>query len=213
MRVYSVFVALAFAACSNVTADPKATGPQTTEVRKVDAFHGLSLTSVLDVDVTIGPATKLEVRGPKDWVARLVTKVENGVLVAKIPGTSNDQPEIKLVITTPDLTSIDISGVVALRAAKLATKNLDVTVSGVGTVDLAGRADTLRVTSSGVGEIRAKDLVASSVSASLSGAGSVAVQAKKEVEATLSGAGDLTIYGNPASVKKQLSGVGEIRMR
>jgi hypothetical protein len=203
-----LLIALILAACSSADA-----GPSVTETRKLDAFTGLDVSTVLDVEVTIGATTKVEVRGPQEWVARLSTKVEKGVLVASMPGKWNNVPTLKLVVTTPSLRSIDLSGVVSLTASKLSGKSLDVDVSGVGSVVLSGAVEALRVESSGASNLDAQKLVTSTTAIELSGAGEATVHATKQLDVSLSGAGSVTAYGKPATIHKSISGVGALELR
>ena len=211
MRMLTIGLSLALAACSLAHATPSA--PLSTEARKVEAFHGLNLTAVVGVEVGIGTTPTLEVIAPAEWIPRLQTKVVNGILVVSMPGSWKNVPEIKLAITMPDLTSIDISGVASVHATKLATKALDVTISGTGSVDLAGTVDKLRVSSAGTGSIEAKDLRAATVSVDLGGTGEAVVTATKRIDATISGTGAITVYGKPATVNKSVSGVGDVELR
>ncbi len=201
-------------ACLVLTAYTSAfAGPDLGEVRKTGSFHGVTLTCVLEVDVSIGPATKVELRGPQEWLARVETKVVNGALVASMPGRWNNVPRIKLLITTPELTSIDISGVAGLHAGKLAGKTLDVHLSGVGSVALAGTVEQLRVDASGTAELLAKQLVTRSTVIDVSGTGEATVHATKQIAASISGTGSIIVYGKPASVQKSISGAGEFELR
>jgi hypothetical protein len=211
MRMLTISLALAVSACSTAEATPSA--PPSTEARKVEAFHGLNLTAVVGVEVAIGTTPKLEVIAPAEWIPRLQTKVINGILVVSMPGSWKNVPEIKVAITMPDLTSIDISGVASVHAARLATKALDVMISGTGSVDLAGTVETLKVSSAGTGSIAAKELKAATVSMELGGTGEAVVTATKRIDATISGTGAITVYGKPATVNKSITGVGDVELR
>ena len=181
-------ICLALAACTSATAAP----PTKTDVRTVGTFHGLDIATVIDVDVTIGPTTRVELKGPSDWTAKISTNVTDGVLRIALPNDANHVPKLSAVITVPDLTSVAVSGVAGVHVAKLAAKMFDVTISGVGSVDLAGTADTLHVVVSGTGQLAAKDLGTSTTTLDVSGVGSV------------------TILGKPAAIHKHVSGVAEI---
>lgn len=206
MRI--LFLYLALAACSTATA-----APSVTESRKLDAFTGLDVSAVLDVKVTIGSPAKVEVKGPQDWLARLSTKVEKGVLVVAMPGKFNNIPKLEMVITMPALTSIDLSGVVSLTAGRLAGKLLDVDISGVGSVVLVGAVEALHLEASGAASIDAQKLMTSVSAVELSGAGDATVTATKQLDVSLSGAGSITAYGKPATIHKSISGVGSLELR
>lgn len=206
MRI--LLVCLLLAACSTANA-----GPSVTEARKLDAFTGLEISTVIDVKVAIGSPAKVEVKGPQEWLARLSTKVEKGILVASMSGRFENVPKIEMVITMPALTSIDLSGVVSLVATKLAGKSLDVEVSGVGSVVLSGAVDRLELEASGAATVDAQKLLTSSAKVEMSGAGEAVVHATKQLDVDLSGAGSVTAYGRPTTIHKSISGVGSLSLR
>ncbi|MEO8548802.1 MAG: head GIN domain-containing protein [Kofleriaceae bacterium] len=203
----TLLISLSILAGSPAHADPDAT-----DVRSVAAFHGLRVTAVIDVDVTIGATTRVELRGPKDWLAKLETRVEDGSLVLAMPGHYNHVPKLHATITTPGLDAIVLSGVGDIQATKLAEKALDVKVSGVGTVTLTGAAGALELGVSGVGDVHAKELTSRSAHVHLSGNGNAQIRATEEVDASVSGIGNIVVVGKPATVRKHVSGMGHVRV-
>ena len=88
-----------------------------------------------------------------------------------------------------------------------------VEVSGAGGVEATGRADSVEIVVSGAGDVRLQKLTAQEASVEVSGAGSVHVAAAHSLTASVSGVGDVVYSGNPERVKKDVSGVGEVRPR
>jgi hypothetical protein len=187
-------------------------GPDTSELRGVSAFHALDIRTVIDVDVAIGSPGKVELRGPKEWLAKLETRVDDGTLTITMTGNQNNMPKLHAVITMPTLDGIHVSGVSRMHVATLAEKVLEVGVSGAATIDLGGRADTLVVNLSGAGEIQARELATHDATVGVSGAGNATVRATQDVDVSVSGAGTVTVIGKPANVKKHVSGVGTVRV-
>ena len=196
---------IAFTACSSATA-----APDTGAIRDVGSFHGIDVATVLEVEVTVGPAARVELHGPKEWVDKITTKVERDVLRIALPNDANHVPKLSAVITLPELTSLSVSGVASIHATKIAAKAFDVAISGTGSMDLSGTADTLHVSVTGTGQLNAKDLTTRMTALDVAGAGEATIRATKQVDATVSGAGDITILGNPATVNKHVSGVASI---
>ncbi len=196
---------LALAACHAATA-----APGTGAVRDVGSFHGIDVATVLAVEVTVGPAAHVELHGPKEWVDKITTQVDHDVLRIALPNDANHVPKLSAVITVPDLTSLSVSGVASIHATKIAAKAFDVSISGTGSMELSGTADTLHVNVSGTGQLDAKDLTTRLTALDVAGAGEATIRATKQVDANVSGAGDITILGNPATVNKHVSGVASI---
>ncbi|MEO6772357.1 MAG: head GIN domain-containing protein [Kofleriaceae bacterium] len=206
----AIVLAVTACACSVVHAGPDPS--ETSELRGVAAFHALEIRAAIDVDVTIGTPGALELRGPPEWLAKLDTRVDNGTLTIAMRGSQDHAPRLRAVITMPTLDGIHVSGVSHLHVAALAEKVLEVGVSGVATIDLRGRADTLVVALSGTGEIRARDLATHDATVGVSGSGNATVRATGDVDVTVSGVGTVTVAGKPSHVTKHVSGVGHVRV-
>jgi hypothetical protein len=133
------------------------------------------------------------------------------VLTIDMPGSWNHVPHLHAVITVPTLDAVFVSGVSKMHVATLAEKVLEIGVSGVATIDLAGRADTLVVKLSGAGEIKARDLATHDATVGVSGSGKATVRATEDLDVSVSGVGNVTVVGKPANVKKHVSGIGHVK--
>lgn len=204
-----ICLAVMASACAVVEAGPDRS--DASELRGVSAFHALDIKAAIDVDVAIGSPGKVELRGPREWLAKLETRVDDGTLTIAMPGNQHDVPHLRAVITMPTLDGVHVSGVSHMRVATLAEKVLEVGVSGVATIDLAGRADTLVVKLSGTGEVQAKGLATHDATVGVSGSGNATVRATQDVDVSVSGVGNVTVVGRPANVKKHISGIGHVR--
>lgn len=204
-------LAVAAAACASAHAGPAAS-PLTSEVRATGEFHGLSISTAISVEVAIGKTTRVEVQALKDWLPKLATTVKDGVLVISTPENAKKLPKMKAFITTPDFDSLAISGAVVLTATKVTGDRFNLTVSGVGTIDLAGTVDALRLDASGTIELRAKDLIAETAAVDISGTGDAAIHVTKQLDASISGVANLAVYGKP-TVRKRVTGVGSIAVK
>ncbi|HET9987995.1 MAG TPA: head GIN domain-containing protein [Kofleriaceae bacterium] len=205
----TLLICFAVTACTNVHADPDRS--DASDTRGVAAFHALEIHAAIDVDVTIGSPGKVELRGPAEWIAKLETRVDNGTLTIAMPHEGN-HPRLRAVIMVPTLDGIHVSGVSHMHVATLAEKVLEVGVSGVATIDLSGRADTLVVKLSGTGEVRARDLATHDATVGVSGSGNATIRATQDVDVSVSGVGNVTLVGKPANVKKHVSGVGHVHV-
>jgi len=199
---------------SSAAHDAHADPPTVSQTRGVPDFRGVDLSGVIDVYVTVGPQASVVVSGEPDALDKVTTQVKDGVLVV---GTKRDLPRhthhLKATVTVPDVASLSLSGVGDLKVTGVANDSLTLRLSGVGGVKVAGSTGTLRVEASGTGDVSAKDLTARTSTVVASGVGDTHVTASQSVDATLSGVGDISIYGHPSQVRKSRSGVGAIRLR
>jgi hypothetical protein len=211
MRLFVISLVVALIGTSVVAADPKKSA-SVTEARSTGAFTGLAIRSVMDVELAIGKTTTVELRGPAEWLARVTTTVKDDVLVVDMPGKWRKIPELKMVITTPSLSSLSISGVGNVVATGLDGKAFAVDVSGTGQIELSGAVDKARIDLSGAVELDAKNLVTKISTVDISGTGEVSVHATKQLDVSISGVGNVTVHGKPAKVNKSITGMGNIEL-
>ncbi len=184
----------------------------TSEVRPVGAFRALSVETAADVELTIGPTTRVEVSAPKEWLGTLETRVQDGVLHIATPGASGHLPAIKVTITTPTLDAIAVDGASHVHAMKLAAKDFAIEVGGAATLDLSGTTSDLAVAVSGDAQLKIKDLVAQTAAVQVSGVASGSLHATRSLAAAVSGSASLVVYGKPA-ITRAITGIGTIESR
>ena len=76
-------------------------------------------------------------------------------------------------------------------------------ISGSGDVNLKGSAQWATLTVNGSGDISADKLTATNVVATVSGSGDISCYASKQLDAKVSGSGDIEYKGNPSILNKQ----------
>lgn len=182
------------------------------EPRSVPAFNGVDLAGVLDVEVILGKSASVEISGEADLLDRVFTKVKDGVLVISTKPKLPNNTHLRAVVTAPDLASLTLSGVGDLRVSGIANDRFAVSLTGVGSVKAAGATGNLHVMASGTGDVSAKQLAAKSSTVVATGVGDTTLQATESLDATLTGVGDINVYGHPQQIKKSRSGIGDIRM-
>jgi hypothetical protein len=182
------------------------------EVRQVGTFTGLSIETAAEVEVTIGPVSRVEVSAPSDWLPKLETRVERGVLHLATPGAHRHMPTFKVTITTPSLDAIAIAGAGEVHASKLHAKRLAIEVTGAGELDLAGSTEELTLAIAGEAELHTKDLVADTATIQVSGACDATLHVTRSLSAAIAGTASVVVYGKPA-ITRSISGVGTIELR
>ena len=111
-------------------------------------------------------------------------------------------------LTTEDL-KIDLSGA-GLIEIDIEVQMLDLDLSGAGKVKLSGNAGEQFLNLRGAGSLDAYALKSHECSVNLSGVGAAKVYVKNRLDATVSGIGGIKYRGNPASIQKNVSGLGKI---
>lgn len=185
-------------------------GKEATETRDVAKFNKIEMQGAYDVDVKLGSKQSVSIKGDDNLLKLVETKVADGTLVLSTKENVHPTHHLKVTITAPNLQSFALKGAGDVNIQGVHEDNFSVDLRGAGDLTAAGEAKKLDVTLKGAGDVKLYDLHAENASVDLSGAGDVNVYASKYLKAKVSGVGDLSYKGHPATVEKDKSGVGDI---
>jgi hypothetical protein len=160
----------------------------------------------------IGEAPSVTVTTDDNLIAHVETRVDNGKLKIEPHGWINPRTGLTIDVTVPDLVAAGISGTGDLNIADVVGEELDLSISGAGSLTASGCVHQLSTSISGAGDADLKNLYAEKASVKISGAGDACVYASESIEARISGAGDVVCYGNPAHIDQKISGVGGLEI-
>lgn len=208
-----IFVA-AFTALS-LAATAAAAAP---DERRIDArnFTGVALEGEMNVVIEQGTETQVIARGSKAALADLDPVVEKGVLRLKEKkGFVRERLSAKNDIATvtirmPNLTSFSLAGAGDVTLKQLKTNSLDLKIAGSGDISATGSCKSLSIRLAGAGDIDAKGFKCETVAVKIAGAGDVSTHASQDFSATIMGAGDISVYGNPKNRTRKVFGAGDI---
>ncbi|MGO8701066.1 MAG: head GIN domain-containing protein [Limisphaerales bacterium] len=181
-----------------------------TEARNVGSFTKINLSGSPDIAVTIGPELSVAVTTDDNILPVINTTVDGATLNVYSKQSYHSTQEVKVEITMPALDGVSVSGSGDIQVAGLKAGELEARVTGSGNVTLKGSAERLRAEVTGSGDVHAGDLSAKRARVNVTGSGDVTVRASAELEATVTGSGDVNYYGNPPQVNKHVTGSGEI---
>lgn len=180
------------------------------ESRKVTEFRKIEAGGAFSIYVKVGQAPSLRISAEENLLRYIRTTVKGNTLVIDTKRNISPRKEIRIEITTPSLTDLEVSGANNVEVEDISGAEFNVELSGAGNVDLKGEVEKLRIELSGAGNIDSRYLKASEVRISVSGAASADVYATKYLDASVSGVGSIDYYGNPEKTKTDVSGVGSI---
>ncbi len=191
-----------------------------TETLDLTSFERIDVSGVYDLNVSVGPEFSVELSGSEYEMDRVEVSVKDGVLsLDRRKGKRGDKKRsrkkhngVDATITLPILRGLNVSGVVDGEVQNVNTDEFDVTISGVGDVDIEGECGVLKANLSGVGDLDAEQLECNKVIVKVSGVGDAEVYARDEVDARVSGMGDIDVYGSPEKVSKKSSMFADINI-
>lgn len=109
-----------------------------------------------------------------------------------------------------NICEIKISGAGDMKASDLICRDIQVSISGAGDLDLKGKAKTGAYKVSGSGDLDAYDFIVEELECRVSGSGDIHAHATEKLYARASGAGDIKYKGDPRNDTRS-SGGGEIK--
>jgi hypothetical protein len=188
-------------------------GVAKTESRAVASFSKIDLSGSPEVEVAIGPAASVAVTADDNVLPVIETTVGGDTLRIGSKQSYNTSLGVKVKITVPALDGVSVSGSGNIHATGLKAGDMDAGVTGSGDVTLSGAVDQLRAHITGSGELRAGELGAKNVRVTVTGSGDATVRASEQLDASVTGSGDVHYSGNPPKVRKNVTGSGGIAPR
>lgn len=185
-------------------------GKVVTDERNIADFTELELGGAYSVDVKVGGKPSLVISGEENIIKYIKTYVEGDRLIVDTRKNISPRKEIRIKITVPKLDALDASGACDVYAENIKSERFSIDLSGAGSIELNGSTDKCNIDISGAASLDAKNLKSRSLKVSISGASSADVYASEYIDASVSGVGSITYYGNPKDVRKDVSGVGSI---
>jgi hypothetical protein len=117
---------------------------------------------------------------------------------------------IKVSVSSASLNAVKLSGAADLVAHAVSGPSFAVQTTGAASIVLDGTVDHLLGDLTGASELKAKSLQAKVVEISTTGAADAWVTASEKLRVAITGAGDVTYSGNPATIEKKITGAGTI---
>lgn len=182
------------------------------DTRSVTAFSKIDAGGFYELDWQPGPPS-LTVTTDENLLPHITTSVSGDQLKIELDGAMAPSDGIKVVVTSPELTTVELSGAVEFVAKPLAGAKFSLDTSGAVKVTLAGKVARLLANLTGASKLVAADLQTEDVELSVTGAGKADVTATNSLKAAITGAGKVVYGGSPKSVEKKITGAGKIEPR
>lgn len=171
------------------------------EVRKVDAFSSVEVTSVATIYFTQSDTYSFKIEGKEKYVKRTETTVKNGCLYIgfKDKGEKsmrNKKDGVTIYLSAPDLKEVNLIGVGSFNCKE--RLNLD----------------EVEFLLKGVGEVNVSDLICDKLGVGLYGVGSADIHVVCDyLSARMSGIGEVTLSGTARSADISKGGIGSVNTK
>lgn len=196
--------------------------PYKDEIRTCAPFHAIEVSGNVELVLVKDSTSKVLVSSPEDFITKVHTKVENGVLKIYSEGFLLNR-NIKVTVSNDSLKSISAKGAcqitsdyqltspefnLELVGASETDLNLNVsgmvnlTTKGASKVDLKGNCTTIKIDGVGASEIETSELISKNADIQLKGASHANIYASENLKADAKGASDIDCIGHPKTVSK-----------
>lgn len=184
-------------------------GPRVERTLTFDPSRPLVLEAPVDVDFTKGDTVEMVVSGNPSIINRL--RWQDGRLsLASTGKTSISRGTVHITITAPALPKVEVKGPGNLELVGLDQPELAVDISGAGNVEASGKVRKVVVKAAGAGNVDLTTLEAVDADVDLAGFGNADINASGNVNATVSGAGNISLHQRPKTLNSNINGIGNI---
>ena len=211
--VYLLFLVALATGCNVIGKGVVGSGNRVTQKRDVPSFLAVEVSGAYEVEIVVQKERSLELSGDDNILPLVTTEVKNNVLRISSSKGFNIKRPVALKIYVPELEAVSTSGANHISVSGIKNSELKIDSSGASKLNLTGETKKLVIDTSGASNIEAKELYAQNVNVESSGAGYVSVYATGELNASASGAARVDYYGNPASVKPDVSGAASVNKK
>lgn len=202
-----------------------------TETLMLDDFTGFINASSADIYITQGDVQEVVIEAQENIIDNLEVDVnDDGYWKIKYDRWVRRAKPVKIYITVPDLDKVvvDGSGGVFGETAfdglgnleliisgsgsmdlEFTSETLELVISGSGSFDLSGESQEMDAVISGSGDVRAFDLATERAEFRISGSGSGHLSVSDHLKAMISGSGDIYYRGTP-EMDIHISGSGSV---
>jgi hypothetical protein len=202
------------------------------EVRSVPPFTSLAVDAPVNVTLQAAAADRVVLEGDPSALARIETRVEQGVLRISTPGSGwrSGADGVRVRVEFKTLDAVRLAGSGNVRADLLKTATLKLTTAGSGNIDLgqievqnlavsvagsgnvrvdAGTIDLAAIVIAGSGNVRIDRVPVREVAVNVAGSGNAWVNATETLKVRIAGSGDVRYRGSPR-LEQQVVGSGDV---
>lgn len=189
-------------------------GSVVTEQRNVSNFYSVKVNGSSKVYITQGITYNVTAKAYENILPVLQTRVENGVLIIDYKNNANitnDNSEIS--ITMPAISGLEVSGdgSISTLGTFIDINNLSVSLSGSGAININKATPVNYVVKiSGSGNINSFGVVAEDAAVNINGSGNASLSLTGNLNAIITGSGNIYYKGNNVQVTSQISGSGHV---
>jgi hypothetical protein len=188
-------------------------GKATSEARTVPGFTAVDIDGVIDADLAIGSEPRVEISGDDNLVPLITTEVTGNRLEIGTRKNIRTSLPLRARVTAPRINEVGVSGSNDVAIHGVHDDSLKLGLSGSASIRGEGAVRQLGVELSGSGNLKLAQLTAERAHVTITGSGNVELTVSQALEVHITGSGTVTYRGDPAEVKRDITGSGRLVKR
>jgi hypothetical protein len=210
-------------------------GKPVTENRALSGFTGISVNC--EAEVTLGRDTieGIRIESESNIIPEITTTISNGKLSIGTRKCISPKNPVKIFCSLRELRSLELNGsgkitstnvfpsgsgileVLLDGSGKIETgsnaQKITTTLNGDGEITLKGGTGEHNIRLNGSGDIHAFELSSNVSNVNIAGSGDAEVSVNKDLEASISGSGDILYKGTPEKLNMSTNGSGKVKKK
>jgi hypothetical protein len=187
-------------------------GKRVTHKRDVPEFRSISTEGAFNVEVQAQKPVSLEVEADDNILPLINIEVSHDVLYIKNARSYSSSEPVVVRLTVPQLDGLRVAGAGHFSVSGLKSDKFEIDAQGAPSITVAGETNVIDIDTSGAGKIDTHKLRASKGIVDSKGVAEVEVNAKDELEVTISGPSHVTYTGEP-KLNKVIHGPGSVNKK
>lgn len=215
LTLLSIGLVIGLAGCNLISTPSNVTGSgiAKTEKRSLVSFASLDVNCAGSIQVRSQGQESLEISGDDNIVPLITTEVKNGTLYIRSSKGYHPHRKLQIVVSTPNLKRFVFDGAGEANLSNIKNDRMEIVLRGVGSFNASGETKEADITLSGVGSVDAKNLHAVNAKVNSTAVGNVDIYVTRQLDIKASGIGEINYYGSPKIVNRQAEGIGKINER
>ena len=183
------------------------------EKRNDFGFREIKAGNAVVLIITVQEEFAVTVEGEERLLKDVKTAVEGETLVISTKGGISPANKVRLKISMPELTSLELWGASEATVTNAKSDSLKIQIGGTSAVKIDGAARSLTAAANGASKIDAENLKTEITQAKAAGSSEITVFATEELNAEAFGTSVIFYAGEPKIFKPDIVGSGEIRKK
>ncbi|MEY2479941.1 MAG: hypothetical protein QOI04_868 [Verrucomicrobiota bacterium] len=183
-----------------------------TDQRTISAFAEIEAHGAFEIEWHSG-SPALSVTTDENLLGYIDSEINGDRLRLHSTRRLSPSHKIKVVVSSAGLNGAHLTGATQLKANQISGDKFYLKSTGASEIILSGTVNELLGSMTGASELNSKSLQAKIVEISTTGASDAEVTVSDTLKVSITGAGDVSYFGNPPHIEKHITGAGSIHHR